>query len=137
MNFNKKPRGREAGFVPLGQHKNLRPRPKKDVKNIEQTMGIGKGYMPNNPDNFETFTDGDAIVHRAMYGTEVRVNSPTLPQLGRPDQQGSALQGSVVKPNADVQANNIGFMSPTAPPMGMSTGVGLMGSGPQRNVPME
>ena len=92
MNFNKKPRGREAGFVPLGQHKNLRPRPKKDVKNIEQTMGIGKGYMPNNPDNFESFTDGDAIVHRAMYGTEVRVNSPTLPQLGRPDQQGSALK---------------------------------------------
>ena len=38
-------------------------------------------------------------------------------------------------PNADVQANNIGFMSPIAPPMGMSTGIGPMGSGPQRNVP--
>tara|TARA_B100001121_G_scaffold296549_1_gene302018 strand:- start:32 stop:445 length:414 start_codon:yes stop_codon:yes gene_type:complete len=137
MTFRNQPRGREAGFVPLGQHKNLRPRPKKDVQNFERTMAVKSGYMPNNPDNVESFTDGDKVVHQGIYGLEVRVNDPTLPKVATPDQQGTALQGSIVRPNADVQANNIGFMSPIAPPMGMSTGIGLMGSGPQRNVPKE
>ena len=84
MTFKNQPRGRSAGFIPLGQHKNLRPRPKKDVQNFERTMAAKSGYMPNNPDNVESFTDGDRVVHRGMYGLEVRINDPTLPKVATP-----------------------------------------------------
>ena len=44
-------------------------------------MAAKSGYMPNNPDNVESFTDGDKVVHRGVYGLEVRINDPTLPKV--------------------------------------------------------
>ena len=56
-------------------------------------MAAKSGYMPNNPDNVESFTDGDRVVHRGMYGLEVRINDPTLPKVATPDQQGISAAG--------------------------------------------
>lgn len=112
--------------------------------------------VPNNPTNYQSFTPigapinpdgspaGDYVFRRNPYGDAEQIVQQEGPIFSRPTQWGQYTEGSAMAPRADQQPLGPGWgggpgteMSPSRvrKPRGMSTGIGALGAGPQRDVP--
>jgi len=90
------------------------------------------GGVPNNPENYKTFTNKDDLVfNKNPYGDSERIVQQVVPGKFKPDQSGGWNTPPAPKAGFD-QQQHAGWGG--TGPKGMSTGLSAFGSGPQRNI---
>ncbi len=113
----------------------------------DQFFKATKNGVPNNPNNFQSFTpvasqfapqgqpNGDVVFRRNPYGDAEQIVQSEGPTYKRPTQMGNYFGAPDVDPKLDksVFLETPGPGSEMSPPRGMNTGLGAMGSGPRRN----
>ena len=102
-----------------------------------------KGGIPNNPQNIKSFQplpapadpigsmQGDQIVRRNPYGDGEQVISNEIPTFKRPNQRGASFDPPPVPVEKQGKVKPV---KSKATRKGMSTSVGLMNSGPLRDI---
>lgn len=129
---------------------------KKAHQEAKTFFAASKDGVPNNPTNYQSFTpiesplgaglspEGDYVFRRNPYGDSEQIVQQEGPTFARPTQWGSYGEGAPMAPKADQQPIGPGWGggpgSEMSSPLlkgsrGMSTGLGRLGSGPQRDVP--
>ena len=104
----------------------------KDHTAIDQYFAGSKGGMPNNPLNARSYEPSDWVNRTNPYRDAFQSSEGEHPVFVKPNQRGSSFSPPPVpveKPGK--------VIPPKEARRGMSTGVGLMNSGPKRNVPLD
>lgn len=140
-NENSKPRfmkyreGAKRSFRPNEWYVN-----REDSQMANRFFTSSKGGVPNNPGNVRSFlpgpsminpgesAPGDMVVRKNPYGDGEQIVKGESPAFVKPNQRGGAFDPP------PVPIEKAGKVKPAVSRKGMSTSVGLMGSGPRRNV---
>ena len=109
-----------------------------------QFFAGAKGGVPNNPMNAKSFMGDDQVVfNKNPYGDGQQYSVPEMPQFTKPDQRAGFGSAPAEMAGAGEQIH-VGWGASPAEgqvqspmkPKGMRTGLGFMGAGPQRDVPL-
>ncbi len=118
---------------------------KKAEREAHNFFSDSKGGVPNNPQNFNSFMptaapvnpgmsmQGDQVIRKNPYGDGEQVVLGEAPVFTRPTKRGSSFD----KPPVPVErAGKVKRADDKTKRKGMSTSVGLMNTGPLRDIPL-
>tara|TARA_B100000579_G_scaffold416700_1_gene412534 strand:- start:1739 stop:2173 length:435 start_codon:yes stop_codon:yes gene_type:complete len=115
---------------------------KKEEREVNTFLAGSKGGVPNNPTNIKSFQpvpapidpagsmQGDQVIRRNPYGDAEQIVQNETPILSRPNQRGSTFD----PPPVPVEKAGRVKRDDKQKRKGMSTSIGLMNSGPRRDV---
>ena len=115
---------------------------KKEEREVNTFLAGSKGGVPNNPTNIKSFQpvpapidpagsmQGDQVIRRNPYGDAEQIVQNETPILSRPNQRGSTFD----PPPVPVEKAGRVKRDDKQKRKGMITSIGLMNSGPRRDV---
>ena len=116
---------------------------KQEEREVNNFLAGSKGGVPNNPQNIKSFQpvpapadpagsmQGDQVIRRNPYGDGEQIINNETPTLTRPNQRGSSFDPPPVPVE---RAGKVKPAKEKAQKRGMSTSLGLMNSGPLRDI---
>ena len=103
---------------------------KKAERGAARDLSASRGGVPNNPMNVNSFRpENDVVARTNMYRDGEQIATQEGPTRTRPDQRGQSFTPP------PVPKEKAGRVKPNPPPRGLSTALGALGAGPQRDVP--